>query len=315
MLDPQIQTLLDELATLSAGAPPLPMRAPEEIRKADLAFARLCRGNTPVQVVHLVNDASVAGLAGYIPIRIYRPTPDAAPGAMLFFHGGGFMMGDLDSHDDLCRSLCHATGSIVVAVAYRLAPENKFPAAVEDCYAATEWVAANTRLLGYPPGRLVVSGDSAGGNLAANVALMARDRRGPGLCFQLLIYPETSASLDWPSVKEFWEPGRMAAGKGMAFFRSKYFAKTEDALLPYAYPDNSADLSGLPPALIITAEIDPMRDMAESYAHRLKDAGVPVTLSRYDGTTHVFVSMAGRVEVARRALAEAAAAVRAALEA
>lgn len=312
-MDPEVQAILDVIAARSAGSPPLPLIPVEQQRQMDIGFARLCRGDAPVEPVSHTQDHIAPGRGGPIGLRLYFPAGNRPLGTLMFFHGGGFLRGDLDSHDDLCRALSNASQAVVVGVHYRRAPEHKFPAAFEDCCDATAWIAQNATSLGLPESRLAVSGDSAGGNLAASVAQWALDRGGPHVAFHLLIYPETSASLEWPSVKEFWEPGRMAAGKGMAWFRSQYFSSAEAMSEPYAFPDSRQDLSGLPPALVITAEIDPMRDMGEAYARRLQAAGVPTTLSRYNGVTHVFLSMAGRVAVARRAIAEAGAAVKAAL--
>jgi acetyl esterase len=314
-VDAEVQAILDQIAVLAAQSPPLPQIPIEVQRRSDQGFARLCRGDRTIEAVSHTQDHSASGRGGTIPLRLYFPADGPAVGTLMFFHGGGFLRGDLDSHDDLCRALCNAARAVVVGVHYRRAPEHRFPAAFEDACDATAWIAGHAQALGLPAGRLAVSGDSAGGNLAASVAQWALDQGRPALCFQLLIYPETSASMEWPSVKEFWEPGRMAAGKGMGWFRSQYFAEPAAMQQPYAYPDNRADLRGLPPALVITAEIDPMRDMGEAYAQRLQDVGVPTTLLRYAGVTHVFMSMLGRVAAARRALAEAGAAVHAALRA
>mgnify|MGYP000140799834 CR=1 FL=1 len=313
-VDPEVQIILDEIAVLAAKAPPLPEIPIDVQRAGDLHFAKLCRGERPAEIVSHTQDHSARGRNGIIPLRLYFPASGPAVGTLMFFHGGGFLRGDLDTHDDLCRALANAAQAVVVGVNYRRAPEHKFPAAFHDCCDATVWIAENTHALGLPAGRLAVGGDSAGGNLAATVAQWAYDSGKAALFFQLLIYPETSASLEWPSVKEFWEPGRMAAGKGMSWFRSQYFENAAQVLEAYAYPDNREDLAGLPPALVISAEIDPMRDMAEAYAKRLEAAGVTTRLSRYDGVTHVFLSMFGRVSAARRAIAEAGVALHSAFQ-
>ncbi|MGH7907841.1 MAG: alpha/beta hydrolase [Candidatus Binataceae bacterium] len=311
MLDPQNKRILDELA--APGAPRLHTMAPADARKGDGFLAGVCRGEVPQEAVGRAENHTIPGPAGKIPIRVYTPRETSASGALVFFHGGGFVLGSLDSHDDVCRALTNNSGCVVISVAYRLAPEHKFPAAPEDCYAAVKWVAENAGTLGYPDGRIAVGGDSAGGNLSAVVSLMARDKGGPKIRFQLLIYPGTSPSMDWPSIKELGKAGYFIDTDDMAWFHNHYLRGHDDEANPYAFPANAKDLSGLPPALVITAELDPLRDMGEAYAARLKEAGVPTTLTRYDGVTHVFVNMAPRVDAGKTALKQAGAAVREAL--
>ena len=202
---------------------------------------------------------------------------------MVFFHGSGFVLCSLDTHDGMCRNLCAGTGCVVVSVDYRLAPEAKFPAAPDDCLAATRWAVANAAALGADPGRVFVAGDSAGGNLAAVTALRIRDEGGPRLLGQLLIYPVT----------DYYEPGtpsmiENAEGygltrAGMIWFWNHYLAAPSDGANPHASPFRAADLSGLPPALVVTAEYDPLRDEGEYYADRLRQAGVPTQMKRWDG--------------------------------
>ncbi len=309
MFDPINKQILDELAAM--GAPPIHSMAPSDARRGDLILAAACQGDKPQEQVGRVEDRTIPGPAGEIPIRIYTPKAAALCGALVFFHGGGWVVGSIEGHDEVCRRLANESGTLVISVGYRLAPEHKFPAGLEDGYAAAAWVAANAAALGYPAGRVAVGGDSAGGNLSAAISLMARDRGGPKLGFQLLIYPAVSASLDWPSVKEF--SGYFVTVEDMNWFMNHYLRGADDATNPYAYPMNAKDFRGLPPALVITAEMDPLRDQGEAYAARLREAGVPTILSRYEGVTHVFVNMAPRVKAGRKALREAGTAIRAAL--
>jgi acetyl esterase len=216
---------------------------------------------------------------------------------------------DIATHDSLCRAIARRSGGIVVSVGYRVAPEHKFPAAVEDAYAATLWVAAHAGQFDIDPRRIAVGGDSAGGNLAAVVALKCRDEHGPVLALQLLAYPVTNlASFDTPSYKEFAE-GYHLTRREMEWFRAHYLAQPEDGLHPHASPLLAPDLRSLPRALIITAECDVLRDEAEAYGQRLKEAGVPVTCTRYSGAVHAFLSLQGALTLRRSAIDQAASAV------
>jgi acetyl esterase len=228
----------------------------------------------------------------------------------VFFHGGGFVLCDLDSHDRQCRGLANESGCVVVSVGYRLAPEHKFPAAPEDAYAATRYVAEHASEFGIDPGRIAVGGDSAGGNLATVVALMSRDRGGPSLKFQLLIYPVTDFYDVSPSMHEY--SGYFLTREVMDWFLRQYFSSAADARLPYASPMN-ADVRGLPPAMIITGECDPVRDQGEAYADKLRRAGVAVEVKRYEGMVHPFFNLGGIVDAARTAMTDAASAVEHAL--
>lgn len=242
--------------------------------------------------VGAIEDRSVPGPAGPIPVRIYSPSGSGPFAALVFFHGGGFVIGSLDSHDLTCRSLVNATGYKVISVDYRLAPEHRFPAAPDDCFAATQWVAQNAVSLQIDPRRIGVAGDSAGGNLAAVVALMARDRGGPELFRQVLVYPVADHFAEGradphPSYAEN-ASGYMLTAQSMDHFWQLYLAQPGDSSNPYASPLRARDLTGLPPALVITAEYDPLRDEGERYAQRLREAGVPVELKRFDGMIHGF---------------------------
>ena len=225
---------------------------------------------------------------------------------------GGWVICDLDTHDGTCRNLAADADAVVVSVDYRLAPEHRFPAAADDCYAATEWAAAHLAELGGAEGRLAVAGDSAGGNLAAAVTLMARDRQGPAIGFQLLIYPVVGTPWDGrPSYTDNAE-GYFLTSRAMEWFTLHYTGSAEAAEHPYAAPSRATDFSGLPPAHVITAEFDPLRDEGEAYAASLNAAGVPTTVVRYDGMIHGFYGMTAVLTQGRDAQLDAAARVRAA---
>jgi acetyl esterase len=255
-----------------------------------------------------VNDQTFPGPDGEISIRIYTPQGNGPFPMLVFFHGGGWVIGDIESHDPVCRRLTNLTNCVVISVDYRLAPEHPFPAAPEDCYAALQWVATHASELRGDATKIAVGGDSAGGTLSAVVAHMARDRGGPPLAFQLLIYPATDMRMNTPSIEEN-ATGYLLTKEDMIWFSNHYLPSAEDKLHPLASPYLASNLSGLPPALIITAEYDPLRDEGENYGTRLKEAGVPVTVSRYNGAIHGFV---GLIELGNQALAEAAAALKAA---
>lgn len=306
-LDPQTKALLDLMAALNA--PPLSEQTPEQVRVG----IKLQRELVPVEpepVAQVVNR-TIPGPAGEIPVRVYTPAGSGPFPALVFFHGGGWVICDLDTHDGLCRSLCNGAGCVVVSVDYRLAPEHKFPAAPQDCYAATQWVAGHAAEINAIPGKLAIGGDSAGGNLTAVVAQMARDQGGPRLDFQLLIYPATDFAFDGPSIRENAE-GYFLTRDDMIWFTNHYLNSDEDKKNPLASPLLAVDLRGLPPALVITGEYDPLRDEGEAYGRRLKEAGVPVTLSRYDGVIHGFLSIEPLTDKGKRAKEECAQALRAA---
>ena len=250
-----------------------------------------------------VEDRTIRGPGGDLPIRIYTPEAARPLPITMWFHGGGFFAGSIDEHDTACRHLAEESGSIVVSVGYRLAPEHRYPAAVDDCYAALQWAAANAISIGGDPGALAIAGDSAGGNLAAVVALRARDR-GPFLRFQVLVYPVVDDADDSGTTREFHLLAPGGRTKALRVYAG-------DAALdqPEITPIH-ADLAGLPPALIITAEYDALCLDGEAYAQRLREAGVPVTLSQYDGMLHGFFTTGGMFEDAQKAAAEAGAALR-----
>jgi acetyl esterase len=310
-LDPQMKAFLD--AANAEG--PLFLRAetPEQARAKMMALLEARKVEPPA--IYRAEDRHIEGSHGAIPIRIYIPTGPAPMGTLVYFHGGGWVLGNLETHDALCRSIANAAGCVLVSVDYRLAPEHKFPAAPEDCFAATKWVSANAESLGSDPRKIAVGGDSAGGNLAAVVAMMARDRGGPALSFQLLFYPAISAANDTLSQREFAGDGFVLSRADMEWFWNHYLSGPADRANPYACPNTARDLSGLPPALVQTASHDPLRDEGEAYAIQMRTAGVTVKCTRYDGVTHGFVSFSDLVDKGRQALQEAADALRAAFAA
>lgn len=304
-VDPQLVPLLELLAAYDG--PPIEAQSPAEVRAvyATLASARTAE---PEEVAE-VRDLQLPGPAGPMAARAYIPDVDAGPrGVCAFFHGGGWVIGDIDTHDGLCRSLAARSGATVVSVAYRLAPETPFPGAVDDAVAATAWLADHADELGGDGARLAVAGDSAGANLAAATTLVARDRGGPDIAFQLLVYPALDHGYKFPSCTENAE-GYFLTLATMRWFTGHYLSDPALVDHPLASPLRSPDLSGLPPALIITAEFDLLRDEGEAYAARLVEAGVDARAHRYDGMIHGFAAMRGVVDAAEAALDECAAAL------
>jgi acetyl esterase len=294
-VDPQIQALLD----LRAKLPALHTLSVADARAQ--MTARDIPGLRRPEVASVVNR-DMQGPGGSLRLRIYTPMGENPFPLMVFFHGSGFVVCDLDTHDGLCRNLCAGSGCVVVSVDYRLAPEHKFPAAPDDCLAATRWVAANASALGGDVGRIVVAGDSAGGNLAAVTALRARDEGGPKLIGQLLIYPVTDYfQPGTPSMTENAE-GFGLTRDGMIWFWNHYVRSAGDGVHPHASPLRAATLAGLPPALVVTAQYDPLRDEGESYAEALAKAGVAVEMKRWDGMNHGFFFFPGIVDKATQAV-------------
>jgi acetyl esterase len=305
-LDPQIETLLKQIR--EQGAPAVHTLTPLQARESkNPVFIKL--GGPPEEVAK-VENIGIPGPSGEIPARVYTPQDSGPLPVLVFFHGGGWVFGSLDTHDNLCRSLANGASCIVVSVDYRLAPEHKFPAAAEDAYAATQWIANNAGHINGDAGRVAVGGDSAGGNLAAVVSLMSRDRGAPTLIYQLLIYPNTNlSSFDTDS---FHENGKdyILTRESMEYYRGHYIGREEDLRNQYASPLLAEDLSGLPPALVIGAEFDVLTDEVEAYAKRLNRAGVEVTYTCYEGMIHPFFSMPAVVDRARDAMMEAIDALR-----
>ena len=306
---PEVRTFLDEIA--AAGAKPWNQMTPAEARETWHTVTGLFAG--PAEPVAAIEDRLIPGPGGDIPLRAYTPEGGPPLPALIYFHGGGWVVGTTDTYHVSSRALANATGCKVIFPTYRMAPEYKYPAAVEDCYATLKWVAENAAAIGVDAQRIVVAGDSAGGNLAAAVALMARDRGGPAPAFQLLLYPATDADGDTPSAREFAE-GYLLLKDDMPWFWNHYLPNKKAADEAYASPLRAKDFSGLPPALVVTAECDVLRDEGEDYAARLKKAGVPVTQRRVDGTIHGFLHpLEGRFAHSKAVLAEIGAEVKKAL--
>jgi acetyl esterase/lipase len=259
------------------------------------------------QEVTEVRNILVPGAAGEIPVRIYNPSPGETLPMVIYVHGGGWVMGSLDVVDRPCRELANAAPCIVASLGYRLSPETKFPGPVEDCYAATRWLVENSEELGADRHQIGIAGDSAGGNLAAAVTLMARDRGGPHLSFQLLIYPVTAPEHDTPHESYTINgEGYMVTRKDMHWFWNHYIDSVEECRDPYAFPLLADDFSGLPPGLVITAEFDPLRDEGAAYAEHLQRAGVDIERKAYSGAIHGFFWMNGIMDQGRELLGELA---------
>lgn len=305
-LDPQVRKFLDRLA--AADVPPLNQQTVGDAR-SQMALSTRFLGALPR--VDRVQDLKIPGPGGDLAIRAI--TPEGAGTALLpvvsYYHGGGWVAGDLDSHENVCRALANAAGALVVSVDYRLAPENPFPAAAEDAHAAAAWLAVNAGEIGGDPSRLAVCGDSAGGNLAAAAAMMARDRGGPSIALQVLAYPITDFNFETESYRLFAE-GFFLTRADMLWYWDQYAPKIEDRRHPWASPMRAEDLSGLPPALVITAGHDVLRDEGESYARKMKDSGVAVRLSRYEGMIHGFLRRYHAFDQGRVAIGEIASELR-----
>ncbi|MCY3622203.1 MAG: alpha/beta hydrolase [Gammaproteobacteria bacterium] len=304
-LDPGYDDMLRQLAAL--GGPSLaevPVEAGREMFRAMQVAA-------PEIEVAAVTDIS----AGGVPARVYRPDGDGPFPVVMMFHGGGWVIGDLATADSQSREICRGAGVVVVSVDYRLAPEHRFPAAAEDCYSATLWAAEHAGVHDGDPGSLAVAGDSAGGNLAAVVAQMARDRGGPPIAFQLLVYPVTDGvNFDRASYRDNAE-GYLLTAEAMHWFWDHYAPTRNDRRHPYASPLLADDLSRLPPALVMTAEYDPLRDEGEDYARALANAGVDARFVRYDGFIHGFFAHTRTIIATREAMSDACAALRGAFNA
>jgi acetyl esterase/lipase len=305
-LDPEIAKVVAAMNALPGTAEDVPIeqaRAGHETETAELSG--------PGQAVGNVHDQTIPGPAGEIAVRVYTPVGEHPLPVVGYFHGGGWAIGSLDSFDTVARALANAACAIVVSVDYRLAPEHPFPAAVDDCLAATRWLAASASSLSGDPGRLALAGDSAGANLATVVARRLRDEGDSPVRFQALIYPAIDARLNTPSYRDF------AEGYGLTALSMKRFwglyLDGADGADPDASPLRAGDLSGLPPAFVLTAEADVLRDEGEAYAERLREAGVEVTLRRFDGATHGFWRWQAKAALSRRAVREVGAALHEAL--
>jgi acetyl esterase len=289
-LDPQVQGLLEAMA--AQGVKSFEECSVPEAREVLRNFTALEGAAEPVAEVY---DLTVPGPAGELPLRVYRPEGSTPLPVIVYFHGGGWVTGDVEIVDKPCRTLANATGAVIASVEYRLAPETKFPGAVEDCFAATTWVAEHAEKFGGDPARVGVAGDSAGGNLAAVVAQLARGINRPRLALQLLIYPATDATTEWDSTTENAE-GYLLTKAAIEWFGGHYLNRPEDAEDPRFSPLRAASLAGLPPAIVVTGGYDPLRDEGRAYAAALREAGVTVTESHNEGMVHGFAWLAGVVD-------------------
>lgn len=302
-LDAQARGLLDSLAAQG-------MKSFEEMtvpESRETAYAFIEMQGTPEPVYHVM-DETVHVAGGEIPIRIYRPAGGGPHPVMLYFHGGGFVLGDLAVIDSVCRAWCNAAKVAVISVCYRKAPEHPFPTAPEDCYAAACWTARNAHRLRLDPARLVTCGDSAGGNLATVVAMMARDRKGPRIAYQVLIYPMVDAGGEYVSRSEN-STGYLLTSAAVDWFYGHYLTAPSDADLPYVSPIRGS-LAGLPPATVVTAGYDPLRDEGDAYAKALADAGVAVQHLRHPTMIHGFFWLMGVIQHTRGAYDEVGAHLR-----
>jgi len=310
-LDPQVQTLLEHMR--AAGLPPFHTLRVEDARQAMIDLVGKAKNPAPAHRVPKIEDRHIPGTAGPIPIRIYTPAGDGPFPVLVYFHGGGWVLGSIETHDPICRELTRAVGCIVVSVDYRLAPEHPFPVPLEDCYAAVCWVARCASDINGDAQRLAVGGDSAGGNLAAAVALTARDRGTPSLAYQLLIYPVMDHAFDTGSYRENGD-GYFLTKDMMVWFWQHYLRHEAHGLHPQAAPLRAQNVYGLPSTLLLTAEFDPLRDEGEAYAKRMRAAGGEVEYRCYAGMIHGFLGLTSRLDAAAQAMAETAATLRTALD-
>ena len=311
-LDPQAKAVIE--LVIKSGRPAYHTLSPKDARQL-FRDTRPASTPTPPEI-GTVKNLSANGQAGPIPLRVYRPVgvaDDVQLPGLVYFHGGGWVIGDLDTHDVQCRQLTAEARITVISVDYRLAPEHKFPAAVDDALVATRCVARHGPELGVDTRRLAVGGDSAGGNLAAVVALLARDStEGPAIAFQVLVYPVTDVGTESRSYQDFAD-GHLLTRDSMRWFTNHYLRSPEDAEGWRASPLRARSLAGLPPALVITAGHDPLRDEGAAYAARLTEAGVRVDYVCYGGMIHGFLPMGRLIDTGNRALSHVAATLREAL--
>ena len=298
-LHPQVKVVLD---LMEKAGPPMHHLSPQQAREQILAM-RANKGD--IEPVGKVEDRTIKGPGGDIPIRIYSPNGRGPFPLLVYFHGGGWVVGSIETVDASCRSLTNLANCITVSVDYRLAPEHKFPAAPDDCYAATTWTALNAASIHGDPQRIAVGGESAGANLAAAVALMAQERGAPSLALQLLLYPVIDHNANLPSSRENAE-GYFLTTEMMGWFWDHYLRDKTDSENPLASPLRAKRLQGVAPAAIFTAEFDPLRDEGAEYAKKLRAAGIPVEYKCHEGLIHGYMGMAKAVEPAGKALQEAA---------
>ncbi|HUR76740.1 MAG TPA: alpha/beta hydrolase [Acidimicrobiales bacterium] len=305
---PQAQTIID---MINAGASTSTSFDDQSVESTRAGYTGWWALNGPGPEISEVRDIAIPREGGSIPARVYRPTENSSAAIVVFFHGGGMVIGSMNDYDGVARLIADASGAVVVSVDYRLAPEDPYPAAVQDAWTATQWVAANAADIGGTAEKLIVAGDSAGGNLAAVVALKARDEAGPRLALQMLLYPVVDWAGTFPSIDENGE-GNFLTKQTMRWFRHHYLGEDETLWVkPAVSPWYVDDVSGVCPAWVMTTSHDPLRDEGEAYAARLRDAGVATTAKRVDGVFHAFFGQTNLLELAVSALADFAAAVKA----
>lgn len=285
-LHPQAKALLQ--AMIDAGAPPMETMTPDAVRL--MRREQVLRWNLRRDPSLQVEDRRIPGPEGEIPIRVYVPPGEPPYPALIYFHGGGWVLGDLDAYDHVCAMLATTAHCMVASVAYRLAPEHPFPAGLDDAYAAMQWALTHASEIRADADRIAVGGDSAGANFATEVCYLARERGGRLPIRQVLIYPITMPLAQTKS-QELLAEGYNLTAAGMRWFLNHYAPAPDAAQNPLVFPMLIGDLKGMPPALIVTAEYDPLRDEGEAYAQRLREAGVPVTLTRYPGMIHGFLTL------------------------
>ena len=307
-LDLQIKAIIEE--ENRRNLPSYTLLSPSQARRQMLDFSPPV---DPQLSAKRVENLKISPQGHELPLRLYYPEGDSPYPTVVYFHGGGWVIGDLDTHHAVCHALSKTSGCLVVAVDYRLAPEHKYPAAIEDAYAAVCWVADNADSIEAKSDTIAVFGESAGANLATVVSMMVRDRGGPQIGLQVLVYPVTNHDFDTPSYVKCAE-GYILTRDKMKWFWNHYLEDDDEPDHPYISPLKADNLVGLPPALVLTAEYDPLCDEGEAYAGKLEIYGVPVTLSRYEGMIHGFFRMTARVDGARQALAEVSQALKSTLK-
>ena len=302
----ETKEFLEEIA--EAKAKPFQEMTPAEARETWHTMVSLFAG--PPEPVASIDDVIIPSPGHDLELRVYTPSGAGPFGALVYFHGGGWVIGTADTYQVVCRALANASGCKVLVPTYRMAPEYKYPIAVEDCYNAFSWIVEHSSELDIDPNRVAIGGDSAGGNLTAAVSLMARDKGGPTAAFQLLMYPVTDYNFETESYREYAEDHYLTAD-AMIWFWNLYLPTPEAGKEPYASPLRANDLSGLPPALVVTAECDVLRDEGEAYAARLKEAGVSANLHRAEGMIHGYIHpLGGRLPFAEEAIRHAASAIK-----
>ena len=296
-LDPQVELFLEQMKAVTKGAPPISSYSPAEYRAIS---EQNMMSSLETEEVSKVEDVQIPVDDGEIMARIYTPEGIGPHPVFVFYHGGGWVLGSVESYDGMSRMMANASGAIVVSVDYRLAPEHRFPVATEDCYHALLWTAEHIEEYGGMKDCIIVGGDSAGGNLAAVVTQMAKERSGPQIAGQVLIYPSTSFTISTPSMKE--NAHGYFLTKDMMNWLSSHYIRDEDRSSPYASPLLAEDMNGLPQAFVLTAEFDPLRDEGRLYADKLAAGGVSVQYKEYKGMIHGFVSMAAVIDQGREAI-------------